>query len=419
MPLDATHSSLAIESVELEAELAALHREIAFMEKAIKDIEAENERLNSTKPSYAACVPEGETTDSASAKLLEALDGCSANTVEVNTKVKADILDAIANMAVPPPAVQLEIESGLFEDGNAGALRAKVGNTGTFGYVCDDYFDYNDYGADVACKSMGFNGGTYMDPGDKVASTFSIDDIQCNGDEDTLDTCSYTTVHNCWDSEVAGVWCYRGIVLKLEADNFHLGFRGNTGAVLARVGPTGDFGYICDDVFDQNNNAADVVCRSMGFSGGIYQDPGDRHMSVFAIDDVQCTGSEKTIDECKFIETHNCGDSEVAGVHCYNGVSLKIEGGSSSGALLAKVGRYGDWGYVCDDYFDWTNHGANIACKDMGYSGGTFMDPGHITGSTFALDDVQCQGHESKFDECPFSQVHNCGDSEPAGVSCY
>ena len=45
---------------------------------------------------------------------------------------------------------------------------------------------------------------------------------------------------------------------------------------------------------------------------------------------------------------------------------------------------------------------------------------GHGTGS-FVLDDVQCVGNETSVFDCPHlgEGIHNCGNSEWAGVKCY
>ena len=39
---------------------------------------------------------------------------------------------------------------------------------------------------------------------------------------------------------------------------------------------------------------------------------------VFAMDDVKCTGSEKSLLDCSYTTSDNCGPNEGAGVICSN-----------------------------------------------------------------------------------------------------
>merc|ERR1719424_973615 len=104
-----------------------------------------------------------------------------------------------------------------------------------------------------------------------------------------------------------------GIQLQIEGG-------GDSGPLMAQVGG-GTMGYMCDDYFDANDNAADVACRQMGYASGVYSDPGDISggSSNFVMDDVQCTGQEGYLAACTYITTNNCGDSEVVGVACSGG----------------------------------------------------------------------------------------------------
>ena len=42
----------------------------------------------------------------------------------------------------------------------------------------------------------------------------------------------------------------------------------------------------------------------------------------FAMDDVQCVGSESSLDDCPHKKQHKCGSHEGAGVVCSNTISL-------------------------------------------------------------------------------------------------
>jgi len=82
----------------------------------------------------------------------------------------------------------------------------------------------------------------------------------------------------------------------------------------------GFLGPVCDDVADSNDNAANVVCRQLGFNRGVVHH--ERYTSVadgvYAMDQVTCTGNENSIQECSYVTEDNCGPTEAFAVQCYN-----------------------------------------------------------------------------------------------------
>lgn len=87
--------------------------------------------------------------------------------------------------------------------------RVEVFYDGQWGTVCDDYWDAND--ATVACRQLGYADGTVLQSSSYTTGTGQIwlDDVQCDGTEDSVWSCSHLTVgvHNCAHSEDAGVRC--------------------------------------------------------------------------------------------------------------------------------------------------------------------------------------------------------------------
>lgn len=92
------------------------------------------------------------------------------------------------------------------------------------------------------------------------------------------------------------------------------------GMLTMRYGKT--FGPVCDDSFDLN--AADVVCRELGFFraekvllGAPYGVP----TAPFLLDDIVCTGTETALARCARNEwfVHNCEPEEAVGVKCIPG----------------------------------------------------------------------------------------------------
>lgn len=89
-----------------------------------------------------------------------------------------------------------------------------------------------------------------------------------------------------------------------------------TGRVEVFYTPSQLWGTVCDDDFGVD--AARVVCRMLGLSGGI------EHCCAFAgagnedilMESVQCTGTENSIFECQYHTKINCGHSEDVAVTC-------------------------------------------------------------------------------------------------------
>ncbi|NXT26494.1 HIPL1 protein, partial [Syrrhaptes paradoxus] len=82
----------------------------------------------------------------------------------------------------------------------------------------------------------------------------------------------------------------------------------------------GEWGTVCDDGW--NSAAAAVVCRQLGFPYVVRAtkkaESGEGTSLRILLDDVQCSGQEKTLLECAHadIGTHNCSHEEDAGVVC-------------------------------------------------------------------------------------------------------
>ncbi|XP_075470506.1 HHIP-like protein 1 isoform X2 [Ascaphus truei] len=82
----------------------------------------------------------------------------------------------------------------------------------------------------------------------------------------------------------------------------------------------GEWGTVCDDLW--NTKAATVVCRQLGFPHVIKASKqaefGEGRTLRILLDDVNCTGNEKSLLECKHtdIGKHNCTHQEDAGVIC-------------------------------------------------------------------------------------------------------
>ena len=80
----------------------------------------------------------------------------------------------------------------------------------------------------------------------------------------------------------------------------------------------GVWGAVCDDGWD--SNAADVVCKQLGYSGAAevfdHSEFGDVGSDDFSYDETSCSGSESHIQECQHDTEEDCYGGEAAGVRC-------------------------------------------------------------------------------------------------------
>lgn len=100
---------------------------------------------------------------------------------------------------------------------------------------------------------------------------------------------------------------------------------------------------------------------------------------------------------------------------------LRIVDGANPRVGRLEVFHAGQWGTVCDDFFD--EDSASVACRQLGYDAGVdhraygFAFPGP---DPIWMDNVMCTGAESSLVDCPFNGFasHNCLHSEDVGVHC-
>ncbi|XP_076436243.1 scavenger receptor cysteine-rich type 1 protein M160-like [Babylonia areolata] len=308
--------------------------------------------------------------------------------------------------------------------------RVEVFHNGTWGTVCDDEVSANE--AAVICRTLGF------DPQGAVAYSNAhygsgsgpiwLDDLSCSGSERYLDMCSYRPwgQTNCRHSEDLGVAC--GGVSGAARVRLVNGGSPSQGRVELNV--NGTWGTVCDDLWDYHDAA--VVCAMLGFprtsARPTTQAQFGEGSGPILLDDVQCTGSEETLLQCraKPMGVHNCAHREDAGVICSSSTDqIRLYPGPDRGRL--EVLHNGTWGTVCDDYVTGVN-GQNVAqtvCRQLGlpYTGAMAVSQAAEGGSgrgPIWLDTLRCAGGESSFFQCTHDPwgLNDCDHSEDLGIIC-
>lgn len=140
------------------------------------------------------------------------------------------------------------------------------------------------------------------------------------------------------------------------------------------------------------------------------------------LDDVNCAGTENRLISCPYNPVSDCTHFEDASVRCQGCVTddIRLIGGSQPFEGRVEICRNNVWGTVCDDSFGVPD--ATVACRQAGFSIfgavprlAAFFGAGR--GEIF-LDDLACNGSESRLVDCMASATHNCIHSEDAGVTC-
>ncbi|XP_047656907.1 deleted in malignant brain tumors 1 protein-like isoform X4 [Tachysurus fulvidraco] len=285
-----------------------------------------------------------------------------------------------------------------------------------WGTVCDDYWDLND--AEVVCRQIGCGKAVTAHQSahfGKGSGEIWLNKVQCSGNDSTITQCTHSRfgVNNCNHNEDAGVTC---------SDNIRLTGGSNFCSGRVEILYNGQWGTVCDDDWDLN--AAEVVCRQIGCGKAV-----TAHQSAHFgqgsgeiwLNDVQCSGNESTITQCSHrgFGVNNCSHSKDAGVTCSDGI--RLTGGSNFCSGRVEILYNGQWGTVCDDYWDLKD--VEVVCRQIGcgkaVSARHSAHFGQGSGKIW-LNNVQCSGNESTIKQCSHSRfgVNNCNHGEDAGVTC-
>lgn len=317
--------------------------------------------------------------------------------------------------------------------------RLEVNFAGSWRDVCDDTSGAaaQQAMANVVCRQLGYTGTghAFINAFGGGTSTPLMDDVECLGPETDLSQCAFAgwNVENCGPSEAVGIRCMPG-----EGDiRLVSGPSGMEGRL--QVFHAGSWGEVCDDYLDGfygHNYTVQTACQQLGYRDGEFLSTYDAPSSVFSLDDVACSGTERRIDTCPHLAwgTHNCSATEGAGLRCsiYGEGQARLAQGTARNNGRVEVLHSNVWGSVCDDgiQFDATlaSRFAQVTCRELRYiptsgtsSGTTLLTEAVVDGTDpIWLDDVVCGGAETTLPMCMSLgwATHNCSHYEDIGLSC-
>lgn len=207
------------------------------------------------------------------------------------------------------------------------------------------------------------------------------------------------------------------------------------------------FGTVCG----MNLEAADVVCRQIGFDYGTLSSSGcsgyggadhcGDATTPIAMKNLRCQGGEMDVQECAWEQPDaSCGHASDAIVYCgrtgatgappEGSTRLLSHDGAPSidGTGRLEVFRGGAWTAVCRAGF--SSGAAAVACKAMGFAGvkpapgsnacGTYHGANFCGAEPARISELACVGQEAGLLACPFKADDDvyCAAEENTVIAC-
>ncbi|KAM4522290.1 scavenger receptor cysteine-rich domain-containing protein DMBT1-like [Odontesthes bonariensis] len=178
----------------------------------------------------------------------------------------------------------------------------------------------------------------------------------------------------------------------------------------------GQWGTVCDDKWGLQEAA--VACREMNCGNALavkYKAFFGRGHDQVWLDDVECTGHEKSLAECphRGFGEHDCDHSEDAGIICSE--SVRLSNGTDSCSGKVEVVHSGEWVKVCNN--NWGLDEAKILCKELNCGPPKKSQEDFTYGdSTLTGYISRCSGNVSSVSQCMLEQ--HIGTCEGVSVTC-
>nr|AEK66129.1 WC1-nd2 [Bos taurus] len=322
----------------------------------------------------------------------------------------------------------------LVDGGGPCAGRVEILDQGSWGTICDDYWDLDD--AHVVCRQLGCGealnatGSAHFRAG---SGPIWLDDLNCTGKESHVWRCPSRGWgrHDCRHKEDAGVICSEFLALRMVSGDQQC-------AGCLEVFYNGTWGSVCRS--PMKDITVSMICSQLGCgdSGSLNTSVGLREGSRPRwVDLIQCRKTDTSLWQCPSgpWKYSSCSPEEEAYISCAgrrpkscptaapctDREKLRLRGGHSKCSGRVEVWHSGSWGTVCDD--SWSLAEAEVVCQQLGCGQAlealrsAAFGPGN--GSIW-LDEVRCGSRESSLWDCaaePWGQS-DCKHEEDAGMRC-
>uniref|UniRef100_A0A8B9E0G4 Soluble scavenger receptor cysteine-rich domain-containing protein SSC5D n=1 Tax=Anser cygnoides TaxID=8845 RepID=A0A8B9E0G4_ANSCY len=355
-----------------------------------------------------------------------ALSTCWARSWGINNCYHGEDAGVVCSDAIIPEPARLRLVNGSHRC----AGRVEVFQNEEWGAVCDRGWDKKD--AEVVCRQLGC--GTALSASGEIhlgsgSLRTWLDNVSCEGTEQSLTKCRASPLgeSSCSHGKYASVVCSGSAVSSFAPVRLVDGPGRCAGRV--EVFHREQWGTVCDDSWEFPDAA--VVCRQLD-CGVVISAPRRAYFGQgrgpIWLDDVNCTGTEAALSECKLKGwgVHGCDHDEDASVVCSgSGISdlgdLRLVNGSDKCSGRLEVFHDQRWGTVCADGWDLAE--AHVVCRQLGCGAARSATDSSQFGNgpdLLWVDAVECTGTERALFECKVKLwgAQSCKSRGYASVVC-
>ncbi|XP_077367551.1 SH3 domain-binding glutamic acid-rich-like protein 2 isoform X2 [Festucalex cinctus] len=291
--------------------------------------------------------------------------------------------------------------------------RVEVFHSGTWGTVCDDFWDLTN--AQVVCRELDCGSALAVRKAElyfgHAGDQIWLDDVQCTGNEMSILKCSHRPMgsNNCGHSEDAGVVC---------SDHVRVNNGSNRCNGRLEIFQDGHWSKVCGDLGLPETK---VLCQEINCGKPLVSAEklhfGESREATAV--KTTCAGNETSISQCSHqVIKEGCVDATFS---CYNSQPVRLVNGTNRCSGRVEILYLDQWGTVCDD--KWGLQEASVVCREMGCGAPLEVKYKAFFGSGQSqtwLDDLVCTGGEKSLAECSHRGFgeHDCSHLEDAGVVC-